>query len=268
MATIKAKNNLTMRDFRPDVILSRLKRRIINRSQNSKSQSALLIFPEDADNAARETMKRVAPFTMTTLEGQATLINAVRYILRHHLLGAFVECGVWRGGSSMAMALTLMQEMAADRELYLYDTFQGMTTPDVRDRTIDGVLAEKHLEHDVHKEGVWCIAGLDDVRQNIRSTSYPEEKVHFIKGPVEETLPVQSPEGEIALLRLDTDWYKSTRHELTHLYPKLVSGGVLIIDDYGYWQGARQAVDEYFGAMERPYYLHRVDRSARVLIKS
>lgn len=262
------KNILTMQAIRSGGILPSVKRLIKRSFQYGGINDSPSAFPADADNAARDVMRRVAGFTMTTLEGQATLINTVRYITRHNLSGAMVECGVWRGGSSMAMALTLMQEDAAHRHLYLYDTFQGMTAPHDIDRTADGVLAETHLKRDVNKEGVWCVAGLEDVRRNIRSTSYPEEQIHYIKGPVEETLPDQSPEGDIALLRLDTDWYQSTRHELIHLYPRLVSGGVLIIDDYGYWQGARQAVDEYFAAMGRPYYLHRVDRSARILIKN
>lgn len=224
-------------------------------------------YPPDADESMRATMAKITGCTMTTREGQATLINAVRYIHRNRLAGAFVECGVWRGGSSMAMALTLLQEGAADRDLFLYDTFEGMTQPLSVDRTHEGVLASEAMELDVEKTGVWCKASLGDVQQNMRSTGYSEKLLHFVKGPVEQTVPAQSPDGPIALLRLDTDWYESTMHELVHLYPRLASGGVLIIDDYGFWDGARKAVDEYFDGIGKSYYLHRVDRSARVLIK-
>jgi hypothetical protein len=215
----------------------------------------------------RATMAKITGCTMTTRDGQATLINAVRYIHRNRLAGAFVECGVWRGGSSMAMALTLLQEGAAERDLFLYDTFEGMTQPLSIDRTHEGVLASDAMESDAEKTGVWCKATLEDVQQNMRSTGYSEKLLHFVKGPVEQTVPAQAPDGPIALLRLDTDWYESTMHELVHLYPRLVSGGVLIIDDYGFWEGARKAVDEYFDGIGKSYYLHRVDRSARVLIK-
>jgi hypothetical protein len=104
------------------------------------------------------------------------------------------------------------------------------------------------------------------VRAAVLSVGYPEEKVHFVQGPVEETLPEHAP-AEIALLRLDTDWYASTKHELVHLYPRLAPGGVLIIDDYAYWRGARQAVDEYVNENELPLLLVRIDHGARVAVK-
>jgi hypothetical protein len=92
------------------------------------------------------------------------------------------------------------------------------------------------------------------------------ERVHFIEAPVEESLPAHAPE-QIALLRLDTDWYASTRHELEHLYPRLVPGGVLIIDDYGHWEGARRAADEYFGKIGEHLLLNRLDYAARIAVK-
>ena len=91
-------------------------------------------------------------------------------------------------------------------------------------------------------------------------------RVEFVQGRVENTLPAAAP-PEIALLRLDTDWYESTRHELEHLYPRLVDGGVLIVDDYGYWQGARQAVDEYFGETGEAILLNRIDDTGRIAVK-
>ena len=105
------------------------------------------------------------------------------------------------------------------------------------------------------------------MQANIRSTGYPEQRVHFIKGPVEQTIPVHPPVPAIALLRLDTDWYESTKHELEHLFPLLVRGGIMILDDYGHWQGARQAVDEYLERLPHSYYLHRIDYTGRLLVK-
>ncbi len=221
----------------------------------------------DADDGAATIMTQISGATMTTPEAQLSLINAVRYTVKFGLPGAFVECGVWRGGSSMAIALTLLQEGVSDRDIYLYDTFQGMTEPSSADRTGDGVSAATLLEQDSLKTGVWCLSSYEEVRRNLLSTGYPQERIHFIQGPVEETIPGRAPFSEIALLRLDTDWYESTKHELEHLYPRLVPHGIVVIDDYGYWEGARKAVDEFFGAKNQPFFLHRIDRSARSMVK-
>ena len=101
-------------------------------------------------------------------------------------------------------------------------------------------------------------------KPTLAETAYP--RVEFVQGRVENTLPAAAP-PEIAVLRLDTDWYESTRHELEHLYPRLVDGGVLIVDDYGYWQGARQAVDEYFGETGEAILLNRIDDTGRIAVK-
>ncbi len=216
----------------------------------------------------REILTRVGPFTMTSEQRQLALIDAVRYIVRRGIPGSIVECGVWRGGSSMAAALALQQERDATRELYLFDTFDGMTAPTEADRTFDGTLAKSYLDSDVSRAGgVWAVCGIDNVRANMLSTGYPPQRIHLVKGPVETTLPNGLPDGPIALLRLDTDWYESTRHELEHLFPRLSLGGLLIIDDYGHWQGARKAVDEYFSATGKHAYLHRIDYTGRLLIK-
>lgn len=215
----------------------------------------------------RAILDRIAPYTMTSRERQLAVIHATRYVRRRNIQGCFVECGVWRGGSSMAAALTLMQEGDTGRHLHLYDTFTGMTPPTAADRSVDGTAAAKLLAEDRARSIWWCIADLDDVRQNMRGTGYPQDHVHFVQGPVESTLPQQAPGEPIALLRLDTDWYESTRHELTHLFPRLVDGGVLIIDDYGHWQGARKAVDEFLASIPQTFFMHRIDYTGRLLVK-
>jgi hypothetical protein len=113
---------------------------------------------------------------------------------------------------------------------------------------------------------VWCYSGIDEVKNNLFTTGYPKEKLFFVKGKVEDTIPGEIPSA-IAILRLDTDWYESTYHELKHLYPLLNSGGVLIIDDYGHWQGSRQATDNYFSEINKPVLLNRVDYTGRIAIK-
>ncbi len=102
---------------------------------------------------------------------------------------------------------------------------------------------------------------------NLAATGYDAQRLHYVKGKVEDTIPSAAPE-QIAILRLDTDWYASTRHELEHLYPRLARGGVLIIDDYGHWEGARRAVDEYFATQQVAILLNRLDQTGRIAIKS
>ena len=218
----------------------------------------------DLSDADRAIVARVEPFTMTSLDRRASLIGAIDHLVRHGIEGDIVECGVWRGGSMMAAALALMDRGQTHRHLWLYDTFEGMSAPTEADRSHDGVGAQQQLDSTKRGEGVWCAASLQDVQANLAGTGYPAAQVHYQPGKVEDTIPATLP-GRIALLRLDTDWYESTRHELQHLYPLLAPGGVLIIDDYGHWQGARRAVDEYFAGT--PVFLHRVDYTARLLVK-
>jgi O-methyltransferase len=234
-----------------------------------RQESDRIPLPADVNENDRLIIDRIAGYTMTSLERQIALIQSVRYIARNRIEGCFVECGVWRGGSSMASALTLMQEGDTSRDIYLFDTFEGMTAPTDLDKSVNGALAQTQLDRDPKKTGsVWAAAGIDDVRQNMVSTGYPPDHVTYVQGPVEATIPSRAPTGPIALLRLDTDWYESTKHELIHLFPQLSEGGILIIDDYGHWEGAKKAVDEYMATLDQPYFLHRIDYTGRLLVKS
>jgi O-methyltransferase len=224
-------------------------------------------LPADVSAEDRVILEAIAPFTMTSVERQLALIQSVRYVVRNHIPGCFVECGVWRGGSAMAAALTLAQEGDRDRELFLFDTFEGMTEPTSVDRSFDGASARTMLRHSDRSEDIWCYADIADVRSNLMSTGYPEHKIKFVKGPVEQTIPISPSMPLIALLRLDTDWYESTKHELLHLFPLLQPGGILIVDDYGHWQGARRAVDEYLSSQRESYFLHRIDYTGRLIVK-
>jgi hypothetical protein len=203
---------------------------------------------------------------MTSPERVYALRRAVEYAALAKLPGAIVECGVWRGGSMMASALTLLDVGRTDVELYLFDTFEGMPPPSPRDVDAAGEAAATLLEHSDPSSMVWAISHLDEVRAALASVPYPPDRIHFVEGRVEETIPSQAP-AEIAVLRLDTDWYESTKHELVHLYPRLVSGGVLIIDDYGHWRGAREATDEYLREHGIHLLLNRIDYTGRVAVK-
>lgn len=214
-------------------------------------------------------LQRIKGLTATSPWRVVGLMDAVKYITRNRIEGAIVECGVWRGGSVMAALYTLVHLGDTSREVYLYDTFEGMTPPTDKDVMFDGTPAESLLRSSEKKEDVdnyWCYAGVEAVRKSVLSTGYPSDKVHFVKGKVEDTLPSQAPQ-KVALLRLDTDWYDSTKHELAHLYPRLADRGVLILDDYGHWEGARKAVDEYFDSLSFRPFLSRLDYSGRLVIK-
>lgn len=204
-------------------------------------------------------------FTMLSLERILANIRAVDHIAANKIPGDIVECGVWRGGSSMSMALALKDH---SRTLWMYDTYNGMTDASDADLSHNGVKASVLLEAAKQREIaerslVRAFASLEDVQRNMRTAGYPTALLKFVKGPVEQTIPHEIPQ-QIALLRIDTDWYESTRHELVHLYPRLSAGGILIIDDYGHWQGARKAVDEYF---EGKLFLNRVDYTGRLAVK-
>ena len=231
-----------------------------------KTPADAIALPPDIPAADAAIIRQVLPFTMTSVERLAALLHATRYLARHNIAGAIVECGVWRGGSMMAAALALLQENDNGRDLWLFDTFTGMTPPADVDRSFDGTPAAEQMRHTPKGEGVWCACDLADVQKNLASTGYPLERIRYVEGPVEKTIPEKAP-AQIALLRLDTDWYASTRHELEHLFPRLAPRGILIIDDYGHWQGARQATDEYFAQYPGAIYLHRIDYTGRIGVK-
>ncbi|MES2734297.1 MAG: TylF/MycF/NovP-related O-methyltransferase [Bacteroidota bacterium] len=211
--------------------------------------------------------EKCRPFTMTTLERMYSAYKAATYVAQHQIPGAIVECGVWKGGSSMMMALALLQKGVQDRDVYLFDTFEGMPEPGEKDQDLKGTSAYgTWQEGQTDQVNTWCYSPLEEVQQNLISTGYPKEKIHFIKGKVEDTIPKTIPSA-IALLRLDTDWYDSTYHELVHLYPLLSQRGVLIIDDYGHWQGAREATDQYFVENKVAMLLNRIDYTGRIGIK-
>lgn len=221
----------------------------------------------DFDKEFLDIFRRVKPFTMTSPERAFALYESVKYIVRNDIPGDIVECGVWKGGSMALVAHTLLQLGAADRQLVLFDTFDGMSAPDARDVDLRGRSAEGMLRSsDKSRDWVWASASLAGVQAVMRDTGYDETLVRYVEGKVEDTLPLQLPD-RIAILRLDTDWYTSTHHELTHLYPNLTTGGVLILDDYGHWQGAKRAVDEYFTALNSKVLLNRIDYTGRICVK-
>lgn len=222
-------------------------------------------LPADYDDEAKEIIRAVKPYTMTSPERLNAFILATRHVVRHNIPGDIVECGVWRGGSMQACAKALLALGETDRDLHLFDTFEGMPPPTAEDLRRDGKSAEDLLAAQGKDRPIWAIASLEDVQAGFEQVPYPGERVHYVQGMVEATVPQQAPE-QISILRLDTDWYASTKHELEFLYPRLVSGGVLLIDDYGYWQGSRQAVDEFLEKTGERLLMLRMDEG-RIAVK-
>lgn len=212
----------------------------------------------------------VKKYTLTSPERMYALIEAVRYVIRNQISGDIVECGVWKGGSMMLVAKTLMESYNTDYGLYLFDTFEGTTKPTEADKDYLGnsmlTTWEKEFEGKRKLHVSADYASLEEVQKNLFLTEYPREKIYFIKGKVEDTIPKNAPE-KIAILRLDTDWYESTKHELENLFPRLSSGGILIIDDYGHFEGSKKAVDEYFAKNKIKCFLNRIDYTGRLIVK-
>jgi len=226
-------------------------------------------LPVEATAEEKSVISSVSGFTMTSPTRIWSLLRAVEYIHAWNVPGAVVECGVWRGGSMMAAALQLQTLGAYDRELWLYDTFTGMTEPTDEDReAATGVTAQELLASTPIADGdnVWCLASENDVWANMNSTGYPTDLLNFVKGDVSATLKQRAPE-HVALLRLDTDWYASTKVELEVLYERLIPGGICILDDYGHWEGARKAVDDFFVDHPPRPFMMPIDYSGRVFVK-
>src|SRR5262249_14121759 len=237
--------------------------RAVGGNTGSAPQSSVQ-FSFDAET--RVLWDRVRSRTMTSIARVDALRASVEYIHENSISGDIVECGVWRGGSMMAVALTLLR-LGELRPLWLFDTFSGMTPPGSADMDFQGRAAKDLLaEEDPANSPIWGKSSLADVQAALAETGYPAEQIEFVPGPVENTIPLRAPES-IALLRLDTDWFQSTFHELVHLWPRMAPGGILIIDDYGDWAGAKKAVDAYFAEIRPRPLLHRIDGSGRLVIK-
>jgi len=212
----------------------------------------------------------IKPHSITAVSGPVplwALYKSIEYIVKNNIPGDIAECGVWNGGSMLLAAMALKNFGDTSRKLYLYDTFAGMPRPDEVDKRWDGGDPLPTWEIAQNEGRRWGFGGtLEMVQEVMRAAAYPEDKLIFVQGMVEDTIPAQMA-SELALLRLDTDFYKSTYHELVHLYPTLVSGGILIIDDYGHYQGAKIATDQYIAENKLKLFLSRIDYSVRLVVK-
>ena len=212
-------------------------------------------YPREATKADREIINYVLnlrndkrnKLTMISPKCLWAAISSVTYCVENNLQGDIVECGVWRGGCSMAMALKL-KEYKSEKKVWMFDTYEGMTEPTKEDiHHSMGVNAkDKYKRNKKNTHNDWCYASVEEVKFNLKEAKV-EQFAKIVKGDVNKTLnDKKNLPLSISLLRLDTDWYESTKKELEVLYPKLSNKGILLVDDYGHWKGSQKAVDEYF----------------------
>jgi O-methyltransferase len=212
---------------------------------------------------------RSKKITMVSNERLWATLMACKHAIKEGIPGDFVECGVWRGGNALTAA-AIFRLYGVKKKVYLFDTFGGMTAPTDNDiEASSGKHAQNYFDKNqkqTHNE--WCYASLEDVKENFREYDLLDENVIFVKGDVTLTLDDdKSLPKEICALRLDTDWYESTKKELEVLYPRLSIGGALMIDDYGHWAGAKKAVDEYFEEKKNRPLLQYSDYTGRMGVK-
>lgn len=250
-------------------MIRKIKKLIKSKVLKIKTEEELFLNEAIIEDEFKKYHQFVKDYTMTSVQNQYALYQSVNHIIKNNVKGDIVECGVWKGGSSLMMASILTKNNVMNKNLYLYDTYTGMTSPSNNDfRNDNGKLAEiKFHEKDNIDFVDWCYSSIEEVKSTMNKSDYPKEKIFYVKGKVEDTLKSHQHQ-RISLLRLDTDFYESTKIELEELFPLVSKNGIIIIDDYGHWAGAKKAVDEYFTKNNYNLFMHRVDYTARLIIKT
>lgn len=228
--------------------------------------------PVEFSPVEREVFRYVRDhdLSMVSDERLYATILACRHVIDQQIPGDFVECGVFKGGNAL-IAAWLFKARGERRKVWLYDTFRGMTKPTEHDRetTRDGLPAMiEYSQKDRGDHNEWVFCPIEQVQAHFRDAGLLDDQVVFVQGDVLQTLRDTRVPAHVSVLRLDTDWYESTKVELEVLYPRLAVGGVLLIDDYGHFTGAQQATDEYFSGQKRKPLLNYVDYTGRVGVKA
>lgn len=205
-----------------------------------------------------EIYKICSQYSMISKERFLSNVSSVEYIEMNNIPGCIIEIGVWKGGSILSMMLASEKYSKTKREFHLYDTFEGMTESTVEDRDFNNNLASEIIKTDSF---IKCISPIEEVKANIQRHTSIEPHYH-----IGDILKNQFIPEKIAILRLDTDWYESTKHELDTFYDSVSPGGVVIIDDYGHWQGSKKAVDEFL-EKHPDITLYPIDYSGRFFFK-
>lgn len=230
-------------------------------------------FGYDLEQEAYDNILKVLSHTMVGYERLMTLYHQAVFCERNGVPGSFVECGTWKGGAVGLMALANLQHANKRRHLHLFDSFEGVPEPDA---AVDGeaalaVAREVGGGTDGQLVGLPLSVGTLEANKELleRTIGYDADYLHYHKGWFQNTLPERAHEvGEIAILRLDGDWYASTKICLDYLFDRVVTGGFVIIDDYGSYDGCRKAVDEFIQARGLKSFLNHVDFTGRYLIKA
>lgn len=245
-------------------------------TRNNSNQDSYDRMPHPDIDTMIEVVRRN---TMVAHIGLVSLYDQVLFCETHGIAGDFVECGVWKGGSVGLMALANLEHSGLRRHIHLFDSFEEICEPD---EDIDGERALREVNQFVDGGGtkgrLVPLTGIYDHRGGpgtisenehllVNTIGYDPQYIHFHKGWFQQTLPEQHNDiDKIAILRLDGDWYASTKVCLEYLFEKVVSGGFVIIDDYGAYEGCRKAVDEYIQSIGKPLYLHYVNHDIRYVI--
>jgi O-methyltransferase len=234
----------------------------------------------DLENEADELIRKIRPYTMLSRQRLISLYQQVFFCEQHKIPGCFIECGVWKGGAVALMALANIKNSTTPRIIHLFDIFQEICEPDA---SVDGERAVNEVKKWANGgssgklepiQGVYDLFGgpgsLEENRELLeKNIGYNPMFLHYHKGWFQETLPRDIDGiGEIAILRLDGDWYASTKICLEYLYDKVVAGGFIIIDDYGAYEGCRKAVDEFLQGKGISVFLNHIDSEAKYWIKN
>ena len=242
-------------------------------------------FPIEMNDIQKKIIRSSEKYSMTGRIRMSLLIKIIEHINTNNMPGDIVECGVWKGGN-LICSQKYLDYLKIEKKVIGFDTFEGMTEQSEFDvqikqlkinhkNNIEYITENKIAKNmmkltDKHKfegKNIWAYCSIEDVQKNIKKEVNNNNKIRLIKGPVEKTLlNNENLPDKISLLRLDTDFYESTKIELEILYPKVIKGGFLIIDDYGHWKGSRKAVDEYF--KNSLPFIHFIDESCRLIVKS
>ncbi|WP_440648615.1 TylF/MycF/NovP-related O-methyltransferase [Candidatus Pelagibacter sp. HIMB1521] len=223
----------------------------------------------ELSNNDNEMIKTISRYSMTPKIRIFTLIQSLKHVNQKNIDGDFVECGVWKGGNIILFKKFLEKEFKnKNKTIYAYDTFEGMTEPTSDDYDLkNNKKASQILKKDKSKKSnSWGVCTIENVKRNILNETGNLDNIKFIKGNVEDTLNEEKNLPlKISILRLDTDWYLSTKKELEVMFSRVISGGIIIIDDYGHWSGSKKAVDEFF--KDKYVWMHYVDYACRLIIK-
>ena len=237
---------------------------IFNLSIINNNQKIIELKNDDA-----KLISVVSKYSMTPKIRIYNLLQALRHIKQKNIDGDFVECGVWKGGNIILFKKFLENELKnSNKKIFAYDTYEGMNQPSEEDYNLTSKVSAKILlKKEKNKDSnIWGISKIEDVKKNISENVKNLDNINFIKGEVEQTLNSEKNLPlKISILRLDTDWYLSTKKELEVLYDRVSSGGIIIIDDYGHWNGSKKAVDEFFS--NKYVWMHYVDYACRLIIK-